>query len=148
MLRIIRRCPRKAQSSHARRGAALVEFAVVLPVFVTVVLGIIEVGRAIMAGQLISNAARESARMAIIDNSTETSVANAAKDFLHNTLNISNSDVTVTTTVTGSGTSLATAKPQDLVTVTVAVPFDKLSFLPPKWLAGKTLTFTAAMRHE
>ena len=45
-----------------RRGAAVVEMALVLPIFFMVVLGIIEFGRAFMIGQLVTNAAREAVR--------------------------------------------------------------------------------------
>ena len=44
---------------HDRRGAALVEMALVLPIFFGVVLGIVEFGRAMMVSQMVTNAARE-----------------------------------------------------------------------------------------
>jgi len=46
---------------HRRRGAAAVEMALVLPIFFTVVLGIIEFGRAMMVSQLMATSAREGA---------------------------------------------------------------------------------------
>ena len=40
-----------------RKGAAAVEFALVMPLFFMLILGIIEFGRAIMVEQIITNAA-------------------------------------------------------------------------------------------
>ena len=53
---------------HGRdRGQALVEFALVIPVFIFLVMGIFDLGRAVYANSTISNAAREGARIAIVD---------------------------------------------------------------------------------
>jgi hypothetical protein len=57
-----------------RRGASVVEMAIVLPVFMMVVMGIIEFGRGMMVGQLVTNAARYGARLAAIDGSSYSSV--------------------------------------------------------------------------
>ncbi|MGB6041722.1 MAG: TadE family protein, partial [Pirellulales bacterium] len=50
-----------------RRGVAAVEFALVAPLFVLMVMGMIEVGRAIMVQQVLTNASREGARRAVLD---------------------------------------------------------------------------------
>ena len=39
-----------------RRGAAVVEMAMVLPIFMMVVFGIVEFGRAMMVGQMVTRA--------------------------------------------------------------------------------------------
>jgi Flp pilus assembly protein TadG len=48
-------------------GQALVEFALVLPLFILLLLGIFDFGRAVYAWSTINNAAREGARIAIVD---------------------------------------------------------------------------------
>ena len=53
-----------------RRGAAVVEFALVVPVFILLVFGMIEFGRAIMVQQVLVNASREGARQAVLDGTT------------------------------------------------------------------------------
>ena len=53
-----------------RRGQTLVEFALVLPLLVLVLVGIFDFGRAIFAYNTVSNAAREGARLAIVDQTT------------------------------------------------------------------------------
>jgi Flp pilus assembly protein TadG len=60
------------QSSNASRGQALVEFALVLPALLLLMLGIMEFGRAVYASNALANAAREGARYGII-NPTDTS---------------------------------------------------------------------------
>jgi len=130
-------------------GTAAVEMAMVLPVFVIAMLGIIELGRAIMVSQLLENASREGARMAILDNTTNAQVTTAAQTFMQNAANIAPSKVTVTINVAGSNSApLSSANPGDLVTVTVSTPFASVSWLPPNYLSGATLSAIAAMRHE
>ena len=47
-----------------RSGVAVVEMAVLVPILLTVVIGIWELGRVIQVQQIISNAARDGARLA------------------------------------------------------------------------------------
>jgi Flp pilus assembly protein TadG len=61
------------------RGQALVETALVLPILLIVLLGIFDFGRAIYAYNTIANAAREAARLAIVDQNS-TAVIAMAKD--------------------------------------------------------------------
>jgi Flp pilus assembly protein TadG len=49
------------------RGQAMVEFALVVPVFVLLLVGLFDVGRAVYAHHTVNNAAREAARLAIVD---------------------------------------------------------------------------------
>jgi Flp pilus assembly protein TadG len=50
-----------------QRGQTLVEFALILPVFILLLVGIFDFGRAIYANNTISNASREAVRLAIVD---------------------------------------------------------------------------------
>lgn len=137
-----------------RSGAAMVEMALVLPVFFTVVLGIFEFGRAMMASNMITNAAREGARISILDGSTNTDVQNAINDFLTGSLGVSSSVITTSITITPAtgnadpGGQVGNCHSRDLVKIKVTIPFDKVSLIPGTYLAGKTLSGQAAMRHE
>jgi Flp pilus assembly pilin Flp len=51
------------------RGAAAVEFALILPVIIMLLFGIIELGRAWNVKQVLTDAAREGARVAAVNNS-------------------------------------------------------------------------------
>ncbi len=65
-----------------RRGQAVVEFALVLPIFLLLILGALDFGRAYYRLHLLTNAAREGARTASLPQSTETEVENIVEDFL------------------------------------------------------------------
>jgi Flp pilus assembly protein TadG len=72
----------KTSSGKQRRGAAVVEFAVVAPLMFTLFFGMVEIGRAVMVGQLSVTASREGARMAVQTGSSVTDVQNFVKDYL------------------------------------------------------------------
>jgi Flp pilus assembly protein TadG len=127
-----------------RRGAAAVEFAVVAPVFFLLVFGMIEYGRMVMVQQIITNAAREGTRTAVLDGSTTSSTKTAAINAM------AAGNITVTTSnVTVSPDPPSSAAYGDPVTVTVSVPFSQVSWLPsPMYLGSKTMTASTTMRRE
>jgi Flp pilus assembly protein TadG len=134
--KVFRMCRKK------RRGAAVVEFAVVAPVFITLVFGMIEYGRMVMVQQMLTNGSREGARVGVLDGTTTSEVQSAVTTYLSNA-GITGSTVTVTPNPPSSAGYGAP------VTVTVTVPFSQVSWLPtPMFLSGKTLTATSVMRRE
>jgi Flp pilus assembly protein TadG len=62
-----------------RRGQALVEFALVLPIALLVILAVFDVGRAVFIYNGLTNAAREGARLAIV-NQDESLIARRVQD--------------------------------------------------------------------
>jgi Flp pilus assembly protein TadG len=56
--------------SRRARAQALVEFALVLPIFLLLVFGIIDAGRLVFTYNTVANAARNAARVAIVNQST------------------------------------------------------------------------------
>jgi Flp pilus assembly protein TadG len=88
---------------RSQRGQSLVEFALILPIFVLVLAGLFDLGRAVYAYNTISNASREAVRVAIV-NQTATDVQNEA---LKQGVSLGLSAADVTTTYAdpdGSGT--------------------------------------------
>jgi hypothetical protein len=63
---------RRGAKSRRHRGQGLVEFALVLPIFTAVLLGMIEVGRVVWANNAVANAAREGARYATVHGGTKS----------------------------------------------------------------------------
>lgn len=57
---------------RGRRGQALVEFALILPVLLLLVLGLVDFARAWNVFQVITDAAREGARTAVVDDTDIT----------------------------------------------------------------------------
>lgn len=53
-----------------RRGQALVEFALLIPVFLLIVVSLFDFGRAVFSYNSVTNAAREGARLAIVNQAT------------------------------------------------------------------------------
>jgi Flp pilus assembly protein TadG len=138
---------------QSRIGAAIVEVAVCFPVFLMILLGIIEFGRAMSINQLLNSSARVGCRVAILDGSSNTSVSNAVKSHVATTVGCSQSDVTVTITCTSS-TSGATisdvsaAKTGDVIIVKITVPFSKVSWAVAKYLPTKSVNGMCSMQHE
>jgi Flp pilus assembly protein TadG len=146
--------PRIVHPRARRRGAVTVEMALILPIFFTVVLGIVEFGRAMMVAQLVTNAAREGARMGSLGNTSNAAVTQSVKDSLVSTAQVSAADVSVTITVTPAsgnpspGNEIANCHSRDLINITVKIPFSKVSYLTPHYLASSNLTGSSAMRFE
>lgn len=132
----------------------MVEMALVMPVFCTVMLGIIEFGRAFMVCQLLNDGAREAARASILSGSTNTAVTTDTQTFMASVVGCQSTDVTVGIVITpytgntNPNNNLASANKRDLCAITVSIPFNKVSFTPAKFLASITLKGKAAMRHE
>ena len=126
-----------------RRGAAVVEFAVVAPVFFLLVFGMIEFGRMVMVQQIITNASREGARIGVLDGATTSGVTSTVTDYLTGS-GIDGASVTV---VPDPPDQAGWGEP---VTVTVDVPFSQVSWLPaPMFVTGDmTLSASTSMRRE
>jgi len=101
--------------SRSTRGQALVEFALVIPLFLLMLVGIFDLGRAVFSYNTLTNAAREGARLAIV-NQYKPSIIQRAKDQTAITeLNAPNVDVNFYQ-VNTDGTP-DTSKPCSLVAV-------------------------------
>lgn len=125
-----------------RLGAAVVEFAVVAPLFFLLILGMIEFGRMLMVQQVLTNASREGARRAVLDKATTQEISTAVQDYL-------SSSGIPGATVTVSPNPPSSASYGEPVSVTVSVPFHEVSWLPtPIFLGGRVLESTTAMRRE
>ena len=118
------------------RGAAAVEFALVVPILLTLVIGIIEFGRAYNIQTTLSNAARDGVRVMALQN--DVTAAKSAVTFSASGLDIPDSQIEVDPINCAPEDSTPTA------TVTVTYPFELLSgFLP---LDDFTLTGSGSMR--
>jgi hypothetical protein len=63
--------------SRAGRGQSLVEFSLVIPLFLLLLIAVFDLGRGVFAWNTLTNAAREGTRMAIVNQDTATIIANA-----------------------------------------------------------------------
>jgi Flp pilus assembly protein TadG len=62
----------RALRKFNNRGQALVEFALLLPLVMLILIGVVEFGRAWQAKQTLTDVAREAARMSVISDPTVT----------------------------------------------------------------------------
>ncbi|HOG89211.1 MAG TPA: TadE/TadG family type IV pilus assembly protein [Smithella sp.] len=125
------------------RGVSAVEFALILPVLVLILFGIVEFGLILYNQQVITNASREGARAGILFASTRPTeqeikdvVANYTSDHLVTFQNGTSSNPTVPTgPCTAFGSNLT-------VTVTYQYTFlmlDNLGFTGPNLTASTTM---------
>jgi Flp pilus assembly protein TadG len=138
------RFQRNSFSRHrrSRHGAAVVELAFTAPILFLLCFGMIDVGRAVMVQNLITNAARDGARTAVLDGATAGAIESQVEAYLASST-ISDAVVTV------SPNPLTLANLGDAVSVTVEVPFDSVSWLPSSmYFQGTNLQATVVMRRE
>lgn len=75
------------------RGQTLVEFALVVPLFILLLVGLFDIGRAVYTHSTLNNAAREAGRLAIVDQ-TEDDIKQRAVEVAVGT-GLSEDDVSV-----------------------------------------------------
>ena len=109
------------------RGQATVEFALVLPLLVIVIAGVIWVGQLMSTQVQLENAAREGARAAAVEPASASSLASAA----------------VTRVVDGATVSTSVESTYVVVEVRMDVPG-----VPLVGVGARTLSADAVMRRE
>lgn len=140
---------RKESPARANRaGAAAVEMALVLMLLIVLVFGIIEFGRAIMVHQVLTNAAREGARRAVIPGATDAQVQ-ARIDAYLDAAGIDAADATTTIEINGSPGSISTAPSHAQIGIDVAVNYGDVSYGVFNFVAPtKTFSAHSNMRKE
>ena len=127
-------------------GQAMIEFALIMPILLILVVGIVEFGRAWNVQQVMTDAAREGARKAAVfdESVTEADVRNTIMRALA-TSAIDTGSATVAYPGWDAGTN-------DPVTVSIQVPY-RFTFFGPLigWATGEsdiTLATSFTMRNE
>lgn len=113
---------RKKKTQQQREGAAVIEFAVCLPVILLIVLGTIEAGNMLFLKQTLVQAAYEGAKVAIVTGDTERTEASI--NAVAAGRNIQNLEVEFVPT------NLADAVPGQTISVIVSAPGDTNSIIP------------------
>jgi len=126
---------------RSERGSAVIETALAIPLVLLVGVGALELGRAYQTSQVLTNAAREGARVAVLSNPAAGAVDAKVREYLHTDGLLS--DATVGVNVNGSE-------------VTVSYPFQFVVLQPVAQLlvSGSMVdspirvTATSVMRNE
>ena len=136
----------------SERGTALLEAAITLPLILLVSVAIFEFGRAFQTWEVLTNAAREGARVAVLPSSTAADASARAKTYLDSGQLVgANATITVTPTTIPIGAGNASASK-----VTVNYPFQFMVLQPVANLVVRgsqlgapiTMSASAEMRNE
>lgn len=134
----------------SQKGAAMVEFALILPLLVIITFGIIEFGLFIYNQQIITNASREGARAGIVASSPRlpsASINSVVQNYCANYLITLGAQNTPTTTLTGYSANALFQ--QDL---TVQVNYTYSFLVIPNFIPGfnkiKNMHAITVMRYE
>ena len=139
---------------RSERGTAIIETALTLPLLLTIVVGIFEFGRAWQTSQVLTNAAREGARVAVLPNQAADAVDTRVRQYLSIGGLAADSSVGVAVTPVDIATGSSTLAPGSQVTITY--PFNFIVMQPVAQLlvsgsmvgAPILVTKTAIMRNE
>ena len=139
---------------RSERGAAMVETALTMPLVLLITVGIFEFGRAYQTWQVLTNAAREAARVAVLPGASVDAAKARAKQYLIDGQLSAAAEAEIkvepATLDLGGGVTAAASR------ITVNYPFDFIVLEPVAQLvvsgskAGASLTMTASsvMRNE
>ena len=130
---------------RGRAGTSAVELALDAPVFVALLLGILESSRLGMAAQLITTAAREGCRVAVISGNQQSDVQNRVNAVLVG----SGISVGTVTPTCPSGYSWNSAPMGTAITVSLSVPYSQVSWVgTPYFLQNATVSASATLSSE
>lgn len=129
------------------RGQALVEFALTIPIFLFLIIALFDMGRAVFAYNTLTNAAREGARTAIVNQDKATIVHRAKQQTA--IVELDDPSVSVCFYQMKPDGTADTSDPCDLVAVgCLAVVSFEATYRPitpfiASWFFGNGVTFTA-----
>lgn len=125
----------KPGRSHAQ---ALVEFALIMPLLVLLLMGILDLGRGVYAYNVLASAAREGARFGILAPSNTSGIQTQAQA---NTVALGSSTVTVDCSNNGTTFTAAPCSTSNtFLRVTVTYTFQPVTFLiPTVTLTGRSM---------
>jgi Flp pilus assembly protein TadG len=136
------------------RGSAMVETAIAIPILLVLMVGIFEVGRAYETWQVLTNAAREGARMSVTPGSSQSNTTALIRQYMANGQLINSATAAVDV---NTGASIdVNGTPVSASAVTVDYPFEFIMLQPvvrlvaPGATVGGPITMraTAIMRNE
>jgi hypothetical protein len=133
---------RRKKLQPRRRGAATVEFALIVPVMLTFTFGLIEMSRISMVKEAVIQASREGARVGVRPTASIEDVNQRINEELA-ILGLTAANVQVTPTV------LDQALPGDDIRVRITIPIGEVSYVPGFFsFDGLDIVAETVMRRE
>lgn len=141
LLTIKNASPRKVrrQSRRDRRGATMVEFAIVAPVFFLILLASIEFSRVNVMRHTADHAAYEAARAAMVPGATADDARQVANDVMQ-IVGTNNPTVDIDPANLGAGV--------DEIRVDINIPLSQNTFVFPRFTQNRNISATATLRTE
>lgn len=150
---------RRHAKGEKRRGAALVEFALTSPIYLALVLGVVEMGSALEASANMTAALREGGRLASMDwdgivpdgMTPNEKVDQDIRNFL-TAVGLPGEEFSITLTYaegSSEGQPFDLSDPDnenELFRLTASVPYDEVMAYPSNYLGGQTLTASVVYR--
>ena len=139
---------------RTERGTALVEAAIIIPILLLIAAGIFEFGRAFQTWQVLTNAAREGARMSVLPQGDASAIEAGVRQYMQDGRLPLYAAAGVT--VDREASILVNGNLEAATQVTVTYPFTVMVLQPVARLVNPgssianafTLTATAVMRNE
>ncbi len=135
------------RTGRREAGAAMVEAAISLTAFLLLVFGVIETGRFLETQQVLTNAAREGARLAVAPYAGTSTLplgeVNARVNTFLTSANITGATITITPVSIATG-----AVTTEFTKVTVSVPYSLITGLGWFGTFNVTLSGQSMMRNE
>jgi Flp pilus assembly protein TadG len=118
----------------------LLEFAFIVPILAALAVGTLEIARATMVRQILSEAARKGCRTAVLPSGNNASITQDVNDLLSiNNLSTTSPPLTITVKVNGVTADASTAKQNDQISVKVSIPFSAVSWTKPIILTNSNI---------
>ena len=138
----------RRRRSKSRRGVAMLEFAICVPILLTLILGIVEIGRVMMLNQITTNACRQACRRAIIPRMENDFVNSLVHSYLDRG-GVSNTGRTVEILDSaGNATMVENIPRHGEVTVQVTVPYSENSWGFTSIMGIRSSVTRSTMRRE
>ncbi|APW59332.1 TadE/TadG family type IV pilus assembly protein [Paludisphaera borealis] len=150
------RARRAEITNRGRRGIAAVETAVVLPVLLTLLLGVWEVGRILQVQQVLCIATRDAARQAgsglMTNSQVQQTAINSVRRILGDTSGVMTKNIVVAVAVSSNtnppvvkSIDVSQAAPLDLLKVTVTIPYQDVRWINLPMITNATLLRAESM---
>lgn len=123
---------------RSEKGAALIEAAITVPIILLISVGIFEFGRAYQTQQVLTNAAREGARIAVIEGTSDDAIRARVQQYISGggLKALSDGDILINRAVAMTGTTASS--------VEIRYPFEFMVLNPVVRLIAPTDTQTGA----
>lgn len=131
--------PASLGAIRRQEGAALAELAIVLPLLLMLLFGIIEAAWAFNQQLEVRHGAREGARLVAVDFGTDVEVAKEVCDRMH----FSGDEAATEVKITTAGTLIG-----DTATVVIVAPYNGITGFLDGIFSGSSLTSTVEIRLE